>query len=68
LEKDLHLWFASYFGKYKGYICAPYRKDYDTQQVLMKEAWELFMKEKLYLKIGDLVTYEVFDNIDNSNP
>lgn len=55
IEEVLQKWYRSYFGKGKCYLADPKRGDYDTKQKLMDQAWKLFMEEKLYLKIPELV-------------
>ena len=56
-ETILQDWYQNYFGQGKCYIGDPTRGDFDTKQQLLDDAWNLFINEKLYLKIQELVSY-----------
>ncbi|MBS0655928.1 MAG: hypothetical protein JSR46_09135, partial [Verrucomicrobia bacterium] len=59
-DPDEHLkeWFKQYFGKGKCYVCDPKKKTFDTKQRQLEEAWDLFLNEKLYLKMDKLITFQ----------
>ncbi|OJV07815.1 MAG: hypothetical protein BGO14_04845 [Chlamydiales bacterium 38-26] len=57
-ETILQDWYRNYFGQGKCYVGDPKRGDFDTKQQLLDDAWNLFIKEKLYLKIQPLVSYK----------
>jgi hypothetical protein len=56
-EVDLQSWYKNYFGRGKCYVGDPKRGDFDTKQQLLDSAWALFVQEKLYLRIKELVSF-----------
>lgn len=56
-EVILQNWCRDYFGPGKCYVADPKKETFDTKQKLLNDAWDLFIKEKLYLKIQSLVSY-----------
>lgn len=50
-EDELQSWYCQYFGAGRCYVGDPRKPDFDTKQKLMDAAWNLLVKNKLYLKI-----------------
>lgn len=57
-ETMLQGWYRNYFGQGKCYVVDLKKGNSDTKQKLLNDAWDLFIKEKLYLKIQTLVSYQ----------
>ena len=56
-EEYLKQWFLNYFRDGKCYVCDPNKRTFATKQKQLEAAWDLFLREKLYLKIDELITF-----------
>lgn len=57
-EIELQNWYNNYFGRGKCYVSDPRKGDFSARKKLMDNAWDFFIKEKLYLKIQRLCSFE----------